>query len=91
MHMQREQNGVDHSSSTPTHETGDEETASDRLRETFELFEFGVEMMAANLRRKHPDATLQQIEQLLEDWLATRPGAEAGDAPGDPVPASRWR
>jgi hypothetical protein len=27
-----------------------------RLLATFELFELGVEMMAANLRRQHPEA-----------------------------------
>lgn len=55
----------------------DDETMRDRLFQTFELFEFGVEMMAANLRRKHPTATPAQIEELLEQWLAERP--ETGD------------
>jgi Rv0078B-related antitoxin len=44
----------------------------DRLLQTFELFEFGVEMMAATLRRKHPDATPERIEELLDHWLAKR-------------------
>jgi len=63
----------------------DDETASERLVEAFEMFEFGVELMAANLRRQYPDATAERIEQLLEEWLATRPGAEAGDSSGTPV------
>lgn len=51
----------------------DDETPRDRLLMAFELFEFGVEMMAANLRRKHPTASPEQIEELLEQWLAERP------------------
>ena len=70
---------------------GDDETAKDRLLQAFELFEFGVEMMAANLRRRHPDASPERIELLLEEWLATRPGASAGDSDGDPVPLTKLR
>jgi len=72
-------------------EMADEETPADRLAVTFELFEFGVEMMAANLRRRHPDASPEEIEQRLEAWLAERPGAELGDGPGVPVPLARFR
>ncbi len=61
------------------------------MRQTFELFEFGVEVMATNLRRRFPDATPEEIERLVEVWLAERPGAEHGDAPGVPVPFSRFR
>jgi hypothetical protein len=50
-----------------------DETAVDRLRLTFELFEFGVEMKAAQLRRQHPEASAQRIEELLEAWLAEPP------------------
>ncbi len=69
----------------------DEETLADRLAMTFDLFEFGVELMASNLRRRHPDATPDEIERLLEAWLAHRPGAELGDGPGVPVPLARFR
>jgi hypothetical protein len=69
----------------------DEETPGERLAMTFELFEFGVEMMAANLRRRHPGATPDEIERLLEAWLAERPGAELGDGPGVPMPLARFR
>jgi len=64
---------------------GDDETIGERLIQTFEMFEFGVEMMAANLRRRNPDASPEQIELLLEQWLLVRPGAEAGDGDGVPV------
>lgn len=72
-------------------EMSDEETPGERLALTFEMFEFGVEMMAANLRRRHPEASPEEIERLLEAWLAERPGAEFGDGPGEPVPLARFR
>ena len=67
------------------------ETLRDRLLATFEMFELGVDMMAANLRRRHPDASPEEIERLLDAWLAERPGAEEGDGPGVPVPLERFR
>lgn len=69
----------------------DSETARDRLLAAFDLFEFGVEMMAATLRRRHPEASAEQIERLLDAWLQERPGAEDGDAPGVPIPLDRFR
>jgi Rv0078B-related antitoxin len=69
----------------------DAETARDRLFAAFELFEFGVEMMAQTLRRRHPDASPADIERMIDDWLADRPGAELGDGPGVPVPLERFR
>jgi hypothetical protein len=69
----------------------DDATTRDRLLQTFELFEFGVEMMAANLRRRYPNASPDRIEVLLEDWLAARPGADAGDNTGAPVPLTKLR
>ncbi len=52
---------------------GSDETTRDRLVLTFELFEFGVELMAANLRRRHPGASAERIDELLETWLAKGP------------------
>jgi hypothetical protein len=69
----------------------DSETARDRLLAAFDLFEFGVEMMAATLRRRHPEASAEQIERMLDAWLQERPGAEDGDAPGVPIPLDRFR
>lgn len=67
------------------------ETLRERLLATFELMDFGVEMMAANLRRRHPGASPEEIERMLDDWLLERPGAELGDADGVPVPLERFR
>lgn len=72
-------------------EMADDETVSDRLALTLELFEFGVEMMAANLRRRYPGATPDEIDRHLDAWLAERPGAAQGDRPGVPVLLARFR
>ena len=68
----------------------DDETMRDRLFQTFELFEFGVEMMASNLRRKHPEASPAVIEEMLEKWLAAEPSAsdvEESDRQGSHLPS----
>lgn len=57
-------------------------SAADRLELTLDLFEFGVEVMRSNLRRRHADAGEREIERRLAEWLRHRPGAEHGDAPG---------
>ena len=57
---------------------------AERLRQTFDLFEAGLSMTRARLRRESPDADEQEIERQLRAWLAQRPGAEYGDAPGRP-------
>jgi Rv0078B-related antitoxin len=69
----------------------DDETVADRLALTLELFGFGVDMMTANLRRRFPDATPEEIEQRLDTWLAERPDTGDGNGPGVPVPLSRFR
>jgi hypothetical protein len=61
------------------------EVLAQRLRTALDLCELGESMRRMQLRRKHPDATDQQIESLLVAWLRTRPGAEHGDAWGRPV------
>jgi len=62
------------------------DTPRGRLLQAFEMFEFGVEMMAAKLRRQHPHASSPQIEALLEAWLAERPEASASDDDRSPGP-----
>jgi hypothetical protein len=49
---------------------------------TLDLFETGVNLMRQNLRRAHPNAATDEIDHLLRQWLARRPGAEFGDTVG---------
>jgi hypothetical protein len=49
---------------------------------TLDLFQTGVDLMRQNLRRRHPEASDEQIDALLRDWLRHRPGAEFGDSTG---------
>ncbi len=57
-------------------------TAADAFRTTIDLFETGVALMRQSLRRAHPDATEEEIDDRLIAWLHERPGAEHGDCPG---------
>jgi Rv0078B-related antitoxin len=59
--------------------------AAARLRTTFDLFAAGVRMMRQNLRRRHPDASEEEIESRLRAWMSHRPGAEHGDGVGRPT------
>jgi hypothetical protein len=56
-----------------------------RLRTALALFDDGVELMRQNLRREHPEATADEIERRLREWLRDRPGAEHGDGVGRPA------
>ncbi|HXV63147.1 MAG TPA: hypothetical protein VEK15_20780 [Vicinamibacteria bacterium] len=57
-------------------------TPAERFRIALDLFDDGVRLMRQNLKREHPDASEQQIEERLRAWLRHRPGAEDGDCPG---------
>jgi hypothetical protein len=65
-------------------------SAADAFRTTLDLFETGLDVMRQNLRRNHPDASEEEIDQLLNQWLHDRPGAEFGDCPGRPVDVNRF-
>jgi len=54
----------------------------DAFRTTLDLFQTGVDLMRQNLRRRYPEASDELLEQLLQQWLLDRPGAESGDCPG---------
>lgn len=62
----------------------------ERLREALRMHDEGVALMRQNLRRSHPDAGDERIEELLIAWLRERPGAEQGDGEGRAVPLDRW-
>lgn len=55
---------------------------ANRLRQAFDLFEAGLSMKRAQLRRDRPSASDDEIEAAVLAWLATRDGAEHGDAEG---------
>ena len=59
------------------------EILAERLRIALDLFETGVALQRAAFRREHPELSDDQIELLVNKWLATRPGAEKGDGPQD--------
>ena len=54
----------------------------EKLRLALDLFGSGVELKRQNLRREHPQLAPPEIEQMLREWLSTRPGAEHGDTVG---------
>ncbi|MEO7135284.1 MAG: hypothetical protein ABI024_13805 [Vicinamibacterales bacterium] len=53
----------------------------DRFQTTLDLWATGVILRRQALRREYPRVSDEQIEQLLNEWLAHRPGAELGDGP----------
>jgi hypothetical protein len=61
---------------------------ADAFRATLDLFDAGLELMRQTLRRRDPEATEEEINVRLEQWLLDRPGAESGDCQGRPVDVS---
>lgn len=61
-----------------------DDDTEERLRKRFliavELAETGIAIKRQNLRRKHPDATEDEIDRMLRDWRRRRPP----DSPGHP-------
>lgn len=51
---------------------------SRRLRVTLALQKAGIDMMRQTLRRRHPEASDGDIDDLLRRWLTERPN----DSPG---------
>ena len=64
---------------------------ADAFRATLDLFGTGLDLMGQNLRRRHPEAGDDEIEQLLRQWLLDRPGAAAGDCAGQAVESRAGR
>jgi hypothetical protein len=59
-------------------------TPGKKLEMSLDMFAYGCDMMRESLRRAHPTAGDDAIEELLRAWLRTRPGAEHGDGVGRP-------
>ncbi len=55
---------------------------SRRLRTALALYEGGIAMKRAQLRRQDRSASEEEIGRRLATWLHTRPGAPFGDAEG---------
>lgn len=61
---------------------GKQDLASSRFRTAMDLFAAGEAMMRLKLARDNPALDVEEVEQLLVEWLRQRPGAERGDCPG---------
>ena len=57
------------------------ELARARFETTLDLWDTAMRLRRQSLRRENPAASDDLIEQLLNQWLAHRPGAERGDGP----------
>ncbi|MEQ9498701.1 MAG: hypothetical protein RIT81_17620 [Deltaproteobacteria bacterium] len=58
-------------------------TPAERLQTALDLFDLSVRMFRQRLAREGKSA--EEIEALVQAWMAKRPGAEHGDAEGRPV------
>jgi hypothetical protein len=58
---------------------------AERFQLTLALFDFSERALRQKLRRKHAGASEIEIDALVGEWLARRPGAELGDGAGTPV------
>jgi hypothetical protein len=57
---------------------------AERLRTALELAELSERMLRQKLRRERPRLAAEQIERLIDEWYARRPGAPHGDGDGEP-------
>jgi hypothetical protein len=62
-----------------------------RFRLALELSAVADALREQRFRRERPDLDDETLESLMAEWRGTRPGAEAGDAAGRPVPWPRPR
>jgi hypothetical protein len=53
----------------------------ERLYTAVDMWATGVTLQRQAIRRRHPEATDEEVEVMLNRWLQHRPGAEAGDGP----------
>ena len=59
-----------------------DEIAAAKLRTAFDLFTAGLRMKRQTLKHRHPDASDQAINEMIQAWLQERPGAREGDSNG---------
>lgn len=64
---------------------------AERFQMAMSLYELAEDMLRHKLRRKHPEASAEEIDLRVLEWRLHRPGAEYGDGPGQPVPWPRAR
>jgi Rv0078B-related antitoxin len=72
------------SSTDPATQSASIVRASAKLRTALALFESGVALKRAQLRRQDASASEAQVSKRLAAWLRTRPGATYGDSAGEP-------
>lgn len=58
----------------------------ERFQTAIDLWATGVTLRRQAIRREHPEASLEEVEQRLNQWLQHRPGAEQGDGPPPGTP-----
>jgi hypothetical protein len=51
-----------------------------RFQTALAMAETGIRLMRQNLRRRHPHASVEEIDEKLRHWLADRPMDAGGDA-----------
>jgi hypothetical protein len=51
-------------------------------QQMLDLYQTAKDLMRQNLRRRHPNASDEEIAVRLRAWLHHRPGAEHGDVSG---------
>ena len=64
--------------------TPEQERMARNLRTAFDLHTAGVRMYRQTLRRRFPEESEEEIAARLQAWMFERPGAEFGDAEGEP-------
>lgn len=53
----------------------------ERFHTTVDLWATGVTLRRQAISRHQPEASVDEVEALLNQWLQQRPGAEMGDGP----------
>lgn len=56
-----------------------------KFRTTMDLFDTAVDIMRENLRRRNPEATPEEIQSMLQDWLLKK------GEPVAPLPKARGK